>query len=111
MIQVSIPRDTLVAFNKKISCPAIPRRHPAQISFLFPYFGRSFGIMAIPTIVAIWAVMFLLAACYKLDKQYDQMMKELIARIADAGCTSFNPSNAAHERTAPMIADVNPDPT
>lgn len=30
--------------------------------------------------IAIWVIMFLLAACYKLDKQYDQMMKELLAR-------------------------------
>ncbi len=30
--------------------------------------------------VAIWAIMFLIALCYKLDKKYDQMMQELIAR-------------------------------
>lgn len=30
--------------------------------------------------VAIWAVMFLIAAGYKLDKMYDKMMKELLAR-------------------------------
>ncbi len=30
--------------------------------------------------VAIWVIMFLIAACYRLDKKYDQMMKELIAR-------------------------------
>lgn len=30
--------------------------------------------------IVIWAVMFLIAACYKLDKKYDVMMKELIAR-------------------------------
>lgn len=30
--------------------------------------------------VAIWIIMFLIAACYRLDKKYDQMMKELIAR-------------------------------
>lgn len=30
--------------------------------------------------IAIWAVMFLIALCYRLDKKYDQMMQELIAR-------------------------------
>lgn len=30
--------------------------------------------------IALWVIMFLIAACYKLDKKYDQMMKELIAR-------------------------------
>lgn len=30
--------------------------------------------------VAIWAIMFLIALCYKLDKKYDRMMQELIAR-------------------------------
>lgn len=30
--------------------------------------------------IAIWAVMFGIAACYKLDKVYDKMMKELIDR-------------------------------
>lgn len=30
--------------------------------------------------IAIWVIMFLLAACYKLDKHYDQMIKELVAR-------------------------------
>lgn len=30
--------------------------------------------------IAIWAIMFLIAACYRLDKKYDQMMKELVAR-------------------------------
>lgn len=40
--------------------------------------------------IAIWLIMFLIALCYKLDKQYDRMMKELIAREgkaegADAG--------------------------
>lgn len=30
--------------------------------------------------IAIWVIMFGIAACYKLDKKYDQMMKELIAR-------------------------------
>ncbi len=34
--------------------------------------------------VAIWAVMFLIALCYKLDKKYDQMMRELIARESKA---------------------------
>ncbi len=30
--------------------------------------------------IAIWLIMFLIALCYKLDKQYDRMMRELIAR-------------------------------
>lgn len=30
--------------------------------------------------IAIWIIMFGIAACYKLDKKYDQIMKELIAR-------------------------------
>jgi GPH family glycoside/pentoside/hexuronide:cation symporter len=30
--------------------------------------------------IVIWTVMFLIAVCYKLDKKYDQMMKELIER-------------------------------
>lgn len=35
--------------------------------------------------IAIWLIMFLIALCYKLDKKYDQMMKELIARESGAG--------------------------
>lgn len=30
--------------------------------------------------IAIWVIMFVIAACYKLDKMYNTMMKELIAR-------------------------------
>jgi len=30
--------------------------------------------------IALWAVMFLIAACYQLDKMYDRMMQELIMR-------------------------------
>lgn len=30
--------------------------------------------------IAIWVIMFLIACCYSLDKSYDRMMKELIAR-------------------------------
>ena len=30
--------------------------------------------------IAIWVVMFLIAACYQLDKVYDKMMKELLER-------------------------------
>lgn len=30
--------------------------------------------------IAVWMIMFLIAMCYKLDKKYDRMMKELIAR-------------------------------
>ena len=30
--------------------------------------------------IAIWIIMFLIALCYKLDKKYDRMMRELIAR-------------------------------
>ncbi|MDO4275447.1 MAG: glycoside-pentoside-hexuronide (GPH):cation symporter [Eubacteriales bacterium] len=30
--------------------------------------------------IALWAVMFIIAACYKLDKMYDSMMRELISR-------------------------------
>lgn len=30
--------------------------------------------------VAIWIIMFLIALCYKLDKKYDRIMRELIAR-------------------------------
>ena len=30
--------------------------------------------------IAIWIIMFFIAACYKLDKMYDKMMRELIAR-------------------------------
>ena len=41
---------------------------------------RAISVSYLYVPIAIWAVMFLLAACYKLDKQYDQMMKELIAR-------------------------------
>lgn len=29
--------------------------------------------------IAIWIIMFLIAACYKLDKVYDRMMRELVA--------------------------------
>ncbi len=35
--------------------------------------------------IAIWLIMFLIALCYKLDKKYDRMMKELIARESGAG--------------------------
>ena len=41
---------------------------------------RAISVFYLYVPIAIWAVMFLLAACYKLDKQYDQMMKELIER-------------------------------
>lgn len=34
--------------------------------------------------IAIWVIMFLIALCYQLDKKYDQMMKELIARESRA---------------------------
>lgn len=30
--------------------------------------------------IAIWLIMFFIAACYKLDKKYDQIMRELIMR-------------------------------
>ena len=30
--------------------------------------------------IAIWVVMFVIAACYQLDKVYDKMMRELIQR-------------------------------
>ena len=30
--------------------------------------------------IALWAIMFLIAACYKLDKTYDKMMRELLER-------------------------------
>ena len=30
--------------------------------------------------IALWVIMFLIAACYKLDKTYDKMMRELLAR-------------------------------
>lgn len=30
--------------------------------------------------IAIWVIMFLIAACYRLDKKYDQMMRELMER-------------------------------
>lgn len=30
--------------------------------------------------IAIWVIMFLIAVCYKLDKKYDRMMSELVAR-------------------------------
>lgn len=30
--------------------------------------------------IAIWVIMFIIAACYKLDKMYDKMMRELISR-------------------------------
>ena len=32
--------------------------------------------------IAIWVVMFVIAACYQLDKVYDKMMRELIQREA-----------------------------
>ena len=32
--------------------------------------------------IAIWVVMFVIAACYQLDKVYDRMMRELIQREA-----------------------------
>ena len=34
--------------------------------------------------IAIWAIMFLITLCYKLDKSYDKMMLELIAREGKA---------------------------
>ena len=34
--------------------------------------------------IAIWLLMFLIALCYRLDKKYDQMMRELIAREGKA---------------------------
>lgn len=34
--------------------------------------------------IAIWMIMFLIALCYKLDKKYDQMMRDLIARESKA---------------------------
>lgn len=41
--------------------------------------------------IAIWIIMFLIALCYKLDKKYDRMMRELIARegkdVAGSGDT------------------------
>lgn len=57
--------------------------------------------------IALWAIMFLLASLYKLDKHYDQMMKELVARenaaeeakltegIADVKAVSGNKINIA----------------
>ena len=30
--------------------------------------------------IALWVIMFAIAACYKLDKTYDKMMQELLAR-------------------------------
>ena len=30
--------------------------------------------------IAIWVVMFVIAACYQLDKVYDKMMRELLQR-------------------------------
>ena len=38
--------------------------------------------------IVIWVIMFAIAACYKLDKKYDQMMKELIAREGKEGLES-----------------------
>ena len=35
--------------------------------------------------IGIWVVMLLIAACYKLDKVYDKMMQELIAREGKEG--------------------------
>lgn len=34
--------------------------------------------------IVIWMIMFAIALCYKLDKKYDQMMRELIAREGKA---------------------------
>lgn len=34
--------------------------------------------------IAVWVLMFLIALCYRLDKKYDQMMRELIARESKA---------------------------
>lgn len=34
--------------------------------------------------IAVWVIMFLIALCYRLDKKYDQMMRELIARESKA---------------------------
>ncbi len=44
--------------------------------------------------IAIWAVMFIIAACYKLDKMYDKMMRELIAR---EGKEKEEQENGIHE--------------
>ena len=38
--------------------------------------------------VAIWVVMFVIAACYQLDKVYDKMMRELIQRESGEGNVS-----------------------
>lgn len=35
--------------------------------------------------IAIWVIMFIIAACYKLDKMYDKMMRELISREGKGG--------------------------
>lgn len=35
--------------------------------------------------IAIWVIMFIIAACYKLDKMYDKMMRELISREGKNG--------------------------
>lgn len=52
--------------------------------------------------IAIWVIMLLIATCYRLDKKYDQMMKELIARegkeagaIGEMESTSGNKINIA----------------
>lgn len=34
--------------------------------------------------IGIWLIMFLIAACYRLDKKYDRMMGELMARDQEA---------------------------
>lgn len=46
--------------------------------------------------IGLWAVMFLIAACYQLDKMYDRMMQELIAR--ENGKEEMPAQQAVHEK-------------
>ena len=39
--------------------------------------------------IAIWVIMFIIAACYKLDKMYDKMMRELIPEKERTGWKRF----------------------
>ena len=55
IIQVTIPKGTLVIFKRNTNCPAIPNKQPAQIKFLFPYLGSILGSIAIPIMVAIFS--------------------------------------------------------
>lgn len=54
--------------------------------------------------IAVWVIMFLIALCYRLDKKYDQMMRELIARESKAADGSDGRAQASKDGNQINIA-------